>query len=95
MAKPGRPKKERFDMLSNETKDAIQQSSVDEIKNRIYKTALESSALKKARAEDEDLKAKKETVKQASEGYTKGLKMNEQTIEFSKMVLEGKGVKTV
>ncbi len=94
MPKPGRPKKAPFELLPPEFKDAIEQSSVDEIKARIYQTAVESSALKKARKEDQDLADKKELVKEAGAVYSEGLKMNELKIEFAKIILEGKGVKT-
>jgi len=91
MGKRGRPKKDPFEALDTDFKDAIASSNVADIRNRIAKIAMDQVELMKAKSEDEDLRAKVEEVKIASEQYREGTKLNKLRIMYAKQVLEDKG----
>jgi DNA-binding transcriptional regulator GbsR (MarR family) len=71
-------KKDPFAELPNEWKDAIAQSSVEEIDKRIAELSKAEEESQNAKKLDPDLAEKREALKYASEGYkdaTKGYKL--------------------
>jgi len=86
-----RSKKDKFAALDSDFKDAVAQSSPDEIRKRVAQIALDNEALLKAKEEDEDLHEKLEVAKDAGEVYREGTKMNRLRIQFCQRVLEDKG----
>jgi hypothetical protein len=87
----GRKKKNPFDDLSNEFKDAVAGSTPEQIKQRIAQVAMDDQSLREARDEDQQLAEAKEAAKQAGEVYRDGAKMNRLKIRWCKEVLESKG----
>lgn len=87
----GRPKKGKFDDLTTEFKDAVAQSTPEEINSRIATIAKDTEALVKAQAEDQDYQTKKEALKVAGEVYRDGKKMNRLKIQYAIQVLADKG----
>lgn len=92
MAGRGRPRKDKFADLDDEFKDAIAQSSPEDIKKRVAKIALDNEELLRAKEDDEDLAEKLEIAKDAGAVYREGVKANRLRIQFCKRVLEDKGV---
>jgi FtsZ-binding cell division protein ZapB len=71
-------KKDPFEDLPSDWKDAIAQSSVEEINKRVAELAKGEEENQKAKKDDPDLAEKREALKVASEGYkeaTKGYKL--------------------
>lgn len=83
--------KDPFDALSEEFKDLMESASPEVLTDTIAKVAMADADLRKAQEEDEDLAAKKEQVKLASEPYREGFKLNRLKIKFMKQILEDKG----
>lgn len=93
----GRPKgsknkKDKFESIPSEWRDAVAGGSAEDIRARIAEVALNQEELSKAQENDEDLSNLKEQVKVASEGYRDGTKMNRLKIQFAKRVLEDKSL---
>jgi hypothetical protein len=84
-------KKDKFDLLEQEWRDAVQGLDAIDIKKRVAETALNQAELMRAKKEDMDLQEKKESYSDASSVYREGTKMNKMKIEFMKMVLDGRG----
>lgn len=80
-----------FEDLPVDWKDAVAQSSREQIQQRIAKVALDDVELRKVKKEDQDLKEKAEAYKDASAIYREGFKANKLRIEFCKRVLDDKG----
>lgn len=91
----GRPKgsknKLAFDDLSSDFKDAVAQSTPEQIRNRIAEIAMDEARNQTMKASDEDLAEKKEAVKFAGEGYATNTKQNKLKIKYAMMILEDKG----
>lgn len=83
--------KDPFQDLTEDFKDAVAQSSREEIEKRISDVALYDVELRKQKKEDQDLKEKAEAYKEASAIYREGLKSNRIKIEYCKRVLDDKG----
>lgn len=80
-----------FADLESDWKDAVAQSSREEIERRIAKVAIDDSDLRKEKKEDQHLKECANTYKEASARYRDGFKMNKLRIEYMKQILENKG----
>jgi hypothetical protein len=83
--------KDKFDLLEQEWRDAVQGMNKEDIKKRVCEVALNQAELMKAKREDQDLDEKRETYRDASSIYREGTKMNKAKIEYMKMVLDGMG----
>jgi flagellar motility protein MotE (MotC chaperone) len=86
-----RQKKDPFDMLTGEEKDAVASMSPEEIRNRIAKAAMDQAALEEAQKNDGDLQEKKAAVKYAMEPYRDGKKRLKQLIKYARTVLDAQG----
>lgn len=84
-------KKNPFDALEQEWKDRLNVMDEVTIRKEISKVALDQVALMQAKKEDEDLKAKQEAYKIASEVYREGTKTNKLKVEYAKSVLDSQG----
>lgn len=80
-----------FSDLDSDWRDAVSNSSRDEIQHRIAKVALDDSDLRKDKKEDQHLAECANTYKEAGERYRNGFKENKLKIEFLKRVLNDKG----
>ncbi len=87
-------KKGPFDSLSEDFKDAVGAKSLEEIKDTLSDIAKAEEANQAAKAADEDLAAKKEQAKFASEVYREATKENKTKIKFIISVLADKGDET-
>jgi hypothetical protein len=90
----GRSKKDPFEDLDGEFKNAVAAMSELEIRQKISSVALNQVALLEAKDNDEDFQQKKEASKVAGAVYREGTKMNKVRIQFCKRVLEDKGKDT-
>lgn len=91
MPRPKKGPKDPFETLTSDFKDAVAQSSREEIEHRIATVAVYDSELRKQKKEDQHLKECAEAYKDASEVYREGFKINRLKIEFMKRVLDDKG----
>lgn len=91
MGRPKKGPKDPFESLNSDFKDAVAQSSREEIQHRIAEVAIYDADLRKKKKEDGHLKECAEAYKDASEIYREGFKSNKLKIEFMKRVLEDKG----
>lgn len=91
MARKAKGPKDPYSDLQDDFKDAVAQSSREEIEKRISDVALYDVELRKQKKEDQDLKEKAEAYKEASAIYREGFKSNKLKIEFCKRVLDDKG----
>lgn len=89
-----RPKKDPFEDLDPEFKDALAAMSREEIRNKIASIAIAQSDLLKAKDSDEALQEAKEAAKEAGAIYREGTKMNKLRIAFATQVLQDKGGET-
>lgn len=87
----GRPKKDKFDILDAEFKNAVAGMDEVAIRKKISEIALNQVALLIAKENDQDLAEKKEAYSVAGEVYREGSKMNKVSIEFCRQVLSDKG----
>lgn len=86
-----KPKKGKFDDLPSDFKDAVAQSSPEEINKRIAEIAKASEELAKAQDDDQDYQEKKEALKEAGAVYREGKKANRLKIQYAIQVLGDKG----
>ena len=92
----GRPKgsfskKDKFEALLPEFKDAIQQSSTEEIRKKISDVAILDCTMKATLKEDPEVQGARETLKNLMEPYREDLKSYKLQIEFMKRTLDDKG----
>lgn len=83
--------KDKFALLDDEFKSAIQGMNAVDIKKRVAEIALNNAELMKAKKEDQDLKEKKDAYADASFQYREGAKMNKLRIDFCKAILDSMG----
>lgn len=86
-------KKGPFDDLDDEYKAAIDGGTVDEVKDRIVKAALDSQSMIDAKEADFDLKAKQEAAADAAKVYTEAAKMNKLRIKYAHQALRMRGIR--
>lgn len=84
-------KKDKFADLDSDFKDAVAGMNEAEIRDRIAKISLDQAALLEAKANDIDLKTKREEANVAGAIYREGSKMNRLRIEYVRRVLDDKG----
>lgn len=84
-------KKDRFDLIEQEWRDAVMGMAPEEIKKRVAETALNQAELLRAKKEDQDLAEKHEAYKDATMMYREQTKLNRAKIDFCKSILDGKG----
>lgn len=84
-------KKDPFEDLDTDFKEAVAGMANDEIRERIAKVALDQMELMEAKKQDQDLTDKKEAYSEANAIYRDGTKMNKLRMEFCKRVLGDKG----
>ena len=84
-------KKDQFADLSDEFKDAVAGSSVDEIRKRISDVALLDCTTKALLKEDGDVAQAREALKQLMEPYRADIKSFKLQIAYCKQVLDDKG----
>jgi hypothetical protein len=80
-----------FSDLDSDWRDAVTNSSREEIERRVAKVALDDNELRKLKKEDEHLKECAEQYKDAGATYREGFKQNKLKIEFLKRALDDKG----
>lgn len=87
----GRPKKDPFEDLPEDFKDAVTSASVNELKDKLSDVAKNEEANLAAKKADPDLAESKEAVKVASEGYREITKQNKLKRKFiiQQMALSG------
>lgn len=90
----GRSKKDPFEDLDEDFKNAVASMSEQEIRQKISSVALNQVALLEAKDNDQDYQQKKEDASIAGEVYRDGTKMNKIRISFCKRVLSDKGKDT-
>jgi hypothetical protein len=86
-----RQKKDPFDALEPEFKDAIAGMSIEDIKKRVAEIALTLSQLLEAKKADEDLQEKMAVAKMAGAVYREGQKMASLRIRYSQSIIEARG----
>lgn len=91
MARFKQGKKGPFDDLPTDWKDAIAQSSPDEIKKRIAAIAIEQAELEKAKENDQDYQEKKAALSEAGAVYRDGKKGAKLRTAYALQVLKDKG----
>ena len=91
MARFKKAKKGPYDDLPTEFKDAVAQSSPEDINARIATITKETEALLKARDDDQDYQSKKEALKEAGAVYREGKKANRLKVLYAMQVLADKG----
>lgn len=84
-------KKDQFDDIEEEFKDAVAGMTTDEIRSQIVKVSLNQMELMEAKKQDQDLADKREAFNEASAIYREGSKQNRLKLEFCKRVLGDKG----
>lgn len=87
-------KKDKFDALESEFKDAVMQSSSDEIKKRVSEIALLQSATQAFLKVDPDVLQAKATLKGLTESSRETIKLCKLRIEFCQKTLTDKGIGT-
>lgn len=85
--------KDPWEVVPEEFKDAVNGESVDDIKKRVAKVALDQCELMAVKKQDQDLAEKHEQFKEASMMYREGTKANKKKIEYCRMMIESKGGK--
>lgn len=84
-------KRDPFENLSDEFKDAMSSMSEVDIRKKVSEVALDEEENIRLKEEDMDLKALKEQVKEASEQYRERSKSNKLKIKFARRVLQDQG----
>ncbi len=90
MAK-GRKKKDRFDDLPGEFKEAVAGMKDDEIKTRIAQISMQREALAEAKKLDMDLSEAQARASQAGEVYRDGEKQAKLGVSWCRQVLKDRG----
>lgn len=89
--KKGFEKKDKFDSLEDSFKDAVRQSSTDEIKKRISEVALLDVTERQVLKNDPDVQMAKDKLKNLMEPYRENFKAYKLQLEFFKQTLDDKG----
>lgn len=84
-------KKDQFEDIADEFKDAVAGMSTDEIRSQIVKVSLNQLELMEAKKQDQDLVDKRDAYNDANAIYREGSKENRLKLEFCKRVLGDKG----
>ena len=84
-------KKDKFDTLGDDFKDAVNSSSADEIRKRIGEVALLDCTMKATLKADPDVSQAKDALKNLMEPYREDLRSYKLQIEYCKDALEGAG----
>jgi Flp pilus assembly CpaE family ATPase len=84
-------KKDPFEDVDSDFKDAVASMSTDEIRSQIVKVSINQMELMEAKKEDQDLSDKREAYNDANSIYRDGTKQNRLKLEFCKRVLGDKG----
>ena len=92
MAKRGRKKKGEFADLDQEFMDNLAAASEDEIRKKVTEIAMETEALRAAKAEDEDLKAARARLSEAGRVYSEQEKGSKLRLKFVRSILKGRGL---
>ena len=87
----GRSKKDVFEDLPEEFKEAVAGMDEAGIHDVLAKISLNQGALMEAKDADEDLATKKEIAKEAGSSYREGTKMNKNKVAWCRRVLSDKG----
>ncbi len=85
-------KKDKFDTLGDDFKDAVNSSSADEIRKRIGEVALLDCTMKATLKADPDVSQAKDALKNLMEPYREDLRSYKLQIEYCKDALEGAGL---
>lgn len=89
--KRGRKPKSEFEDIPEEFRNAVEQGTEVEIKQKVAQVALANQELLNAKENDADLKSKVEEAKEAGAIYREGIKANKLKIKFAKAVLTSRG----
>lgn len=89
--KKGFTKKDKFDSLDSDFKEAVAQSSTDEIRRRVSEIAILEVTEKQILKQDPAVLEAKEKLKNVMEPYRESLKAYRLKIEWCKRVLDDKG----
>jgi len=84
-------KKDPFEALDKEFKDAIEGMDETAIRARIAEVAIGQQQLMDAKENDLDLAEKAALAKEAGAIYSEGTKVNKLKIRFAKQMLESRG----
>lgn len=84
-------KKDKFDDLASEFKDAVQQSSTDEIRARISRVAILDMAEKALFKADPAVAKARAALKDLTDPYRDNIKEYGLQLQFMKKTLEDKG----
>lgn len=84
-------KKNPFDDLPQDFKDAMENMSDEEIKQAMANVAISEQQNQDAKRDDQDLAEKLEAAKFAGEGYREASKMNKLKIKYGYSILDGRG----
>jgi hypothetical protein len=84
-------KKDPFEDLDEDFKDAVAGMDEKAIRDRLAKVTLDQAALMDAKEKDIDLKEKKEAAKEAGAVYREGTKMNKLRVKYARSILDAKG----
>src|SRR5512133_3677586 len=87
----GRPKKDPFDLLSDEFKDAVASASPEDINKRIAEIAKGAAANQELLKSDPIVSDLKEKLKEATAGYRETKKAFGQQLAFCREKLADKG----
>ena len=87
----GRSKKDVFEDLPEEFREAVAGMDEAGIRDQIAKVSLNQAALMEAKDADEDLTVKKEAAKDAGAIYREGTKANKTKVAWCRRVLGDKG----
>lgn len=94
MGRKVRAKKDKFDSLSDEFKDAIRQSSPEDIRKRVSEIALLDCNMKATLKADGEVLNAREKLKNLMSTYRADFKAFKLQIDFANDVLTGKGKDT-
>ena len=81
----------KFDDLPSDFKDAVAQSSPEDIRKRIAEVAIAQAELEAAKEKDQDYIEKKEALSVAGAVYRDGKKANRLKTAYCLQVLQDKG----
>lgn len=88
---PKKEKKNKFDDLPQEWKDALDGASLEELKTKVADVAKTEVLNQSAMKADQDLNEKKELVKEASAGYRDLTKLNKLKLAYLTQMMADKG----
>lgn len=88
---PSKMKKNKFDDLPQDWKDALESSSLDELKSKVAEVAKTEFLNQSEMKADQDLNEKKELVKVASAGYREVTKLNKLKLSYLTQMMADKG----